>query len=133
MMDDYKKLWKEECQRTATQYAIIQMMSANKSVNSCIGDKSVAIYGIGMMGSSLFCLLNQLDIKVKYAIDRRGGASWNGIKVYKPEDELPEVDFIVITVDSVYMEMQKNIASKGISYMSIHEFVCELINVPFNY
>lgn len=58
---------------------------------------SVAIYGFADIGHKLNEQLRNEGIMIKYAIDQYVGSVTNGIKVYRPEEELPQVDAIIIT------------------------------------
>lgn len=59
--------------------------------------QSVAIYGFGDLGQKLYEQLKIEKIKVLYAIDMYKGESVGHLKVYRPQDNLPEVDGVIIT------------------------------------
>ncbi len=58
---------------------------------------SVAIYGFADLGHKLLEQLRKEKIKVEYAIDQYVGSINGDIIVYRPEEELPIVDAIIIT------------------------------------
>ena len=61
------------------------------------GIKTVAIYGMSHIGQRIIDDLQGSNIKVLYGIDRRADRLTYEMDIYKPEDELPEVDAILVT------------------------------------
>ncbi|MBR5337926.1 MAG: glycoside hydrolase family 99-like domain-containing protein [Lachnospiraceae bacterium] len=61
------------------------------------GINTVAIYGFADLGHKLLYQLRKEGISVKYAIDQYVGSVQGDIHVYRPEEELPEVDAVIIT------------------------------------
>ena len=75
---------------------------------------SIAIYGIGEIGNRLFEELTRTsDIEIKYAIDNVSGKGHSVLKVYGPDDELPQVDVIVVTVDYIFEQIKEKLAEKN--------------------
>ena len=67
------------------------------------GYQTIAIYGMGRMGD---CLLNELcrgNVSVKYAIDRNVEEIYARVDLYKPSDDIPDVDAILITDITIKM------------------------------
>lgn len=60
--------------------------------------KTIAVYGLGDFYGYFRELQHKLDVKVLYGIDR-DAKSICGLKTYTREDELPDADAVVITVD----------------------------------
>lgn len=65
--------------------------------------KSVAIYGMGVLGKNLFYELNNRgEISVEYIMDQNMIGDFMGKKVMRIENGIPCVDAIIITVISQY-------------------------------
>lgn len=66
----------------------------------------IAIYGLGEIGNRLYEELSRTsDIRVAYAIDSRADKKRTPLKVYKPEEALPDVDVIVVSVNYIFDEI----------------------------
>lgn len=89
--------------------------------------KHVAIYGIHHMGK---CLLNELKdskITVDYAIDKRPENAEEMIKVYLPEEELPEVDAVIVTAFYFFDEIEDQLMNKlDCPIISMEDIIYEL-------
>lgn len=82
------------------------------------GVKSIAIYGMGVIGEQLAMeALEVTDVKLKYIIDRRP-KRYQLVDSYTPDDELVAVDAIVITCQEC--ENVKSMLSKKIDAKIIH-------------
>lgn len=62
------------------------------------GIYSVAIYGMGYLGCSLFDELEHDNIKIEYVMDRDIGYADNMLNIVRLVEKLPEVDVIIVTV-----------------------------------
>jgi len=62
----------------------------------------VAIYGMGKLGKWLIRVMQKVGIDVAYAIDKRAGDIECYFPVFFPDDELPNVDAIIVSVYSEY-------------------------------
>lgn len=91
------------------------------------GYKHIAIYGMHHMGK---CLLNELKdsgITVDYAIDKRPENAEEMIKVYLPEDELPEVDAVIVTAFYFFDEIEDQLMNKlECPIISMEDIIYEL-------
>lgn len=76
------------------------------------GLKTVAIYGFGDLGAALASELENTDIDVKYVIDQAANFVYTELKVYKPEDSLPEVDVIVVTAIHYFTEIKSEMEKR---------------------
>lgn len=89
------------------------------------GYRSVAIYGMGEIGERLLADLKQNGVCVEYAIDRNSVAE--ELKIYSPNDELPEVDVIIVTVPHVYSSVKKQLKiSKNTEVVNIEQIIYDL-------
>lgn len=70
---------------------------------------SVGFYGYGVCGHSFLQLSKNLALSVGYGIDRKVTDAEN-IRIYSPEDELPEADAILITLNNKDEEVEKALA-----------------------
>lgn len=84
----------------------------NKNMCGYLLDKNIkraAVYGMGNMGKRMCDELLENGIEVGYAIDRRGGSSYKGIKIRKLTESLDAVDIVIITVFAQQDEIEKDI------------------------
>lgn len=61
------------------------------------GINKIVIYGFADIGRKLYRQLQEERVPVEYAIDQYVGDGIEGVKVYRPEEELPESEMIIIT------------------------------------
>ena len=76
------------------------------------GFKRIAIYGMGNVGEHLFKTLKNTDIEVAYGIDGNAVDTDYEVKLYAPDDDLPEVDAIVVTIPFAYESIKNNLEEK---------------------
>lgn len=86
---------------------------SNRTVADYLSEKgyrTIGVYGMGNMGDCLIGELNNSPVVVKYAIDRNAEDIYANVNLYKPNDDLPDADAIVVTVltesDSIKNELQ---------------------------
>lgn len=60
--------------------------------------KKIAIYGRGVMGVGLYKVLKEEGLEISYFIDRIRGASFEDVETKLPDEDLPPVDIIFVTV-----------------------------------
>lgn len=91
------------------------------------GIKSIAIYGMDNVGERFYEELKDTDIRIEYAIDKKGGYINSDIKMISPEDEFEKVDAIVVTVVYYFDEIFKKLSSKtDIPIISLEEILYEV-------
>lgn len=96
----YKKRFGAEASRAYS--GIIYRKEIIDGVNAFFKEKKVdsaAFYGYGVCGHSFLRLSKNLALTVRYGIDRKAMDAAE-IKVYTPEDELPETDAVLITLNN---------------------------------
>jgi lactate dehydrogenase-like 2-hydroxyacid dehydrogenase len=85
--------------------------------------KSVAIYGFGDLGATLASELEGTDVEVEYVIDRAADFVYTELKVFRPEDSLPDVDVVVVTAihyfDDIKSYMEKRISCPIVSMETV--------------
>ena len=87
----------------------------DKSITKYFEDnnyKSIAIYGMGEMGSRLYDDLRNSDISVKYAIDKKAVGTYEDLVVYDLEDEFEDVDVIIVSAVSAFDEIEDELSDK---------------------
>ena len=77
--------------------------------------EKVAIYGLGACGREFLKLKDQLQVELAYGIDRETKAA-REIPVYTPEEELPKVDAVLITLYSHNMEIEAFLNKKAFRF-----------------
>lgn len=92
------------------------------------GYNNVAIYGTGKLGIHLFYELKKSGVKVDYGIDRNYDTVIYPVDVYSPEQLLPKVDAIIITVIDQYAEISKMLCAKmNSSMIPLEEIIEEIL------
>lgn len=87
------------------------------------GYGSAAVYGAGEVGRRVLAELSGTGIKVLYAIDKKPVEV--GIPVYAPDDDLPAVDCVIVSVVMEYREIYRCLRAKlECPILSIEEIVC---------
>ncbi len=76
-----------------------------------IGCSSFAIYGMSSLGKHLLLRARKEGIEPAYGIDRYVGQFGDDFKIYRPEEELPNVDCIIITAYD-YEEIKNTLKKK---------------------
>lgn len=80
--------------------------------------QTIAIYGMGALGSRLYDDILELPVEVKYIIDKNASQIREtkkelcNIEIYTCEQELPIVDAIVITPIQFYNEIERDLGNK---------------------
>lgn len=85
--------------------------------------KSVAIYGMKELGVHLWEMLKDTNIRVEYVIDMNPEVVSDNIKCYKPSDELPKVDVIVVTASYYFNEISKQLRHTGYPIVSLEDVI----------
>lgn len=91
------------------------------------GYKTIAIYGMGNIGNRLLRVLKDTEIKVEYVIDNYSVNSDKEIVMKSPDDILPEVDAIIVTVPFAFVEVKNKIEKRsGIPVVSMEHILFEV-------
>ncbi len=81
---------------------------------------TIGIYGIGKIGKLFYDeLKDSKDIKIIFGIDQ-SVFSYNGLTVYRPYEEIPKVDAIIVTTNNIFDDVKKLLEQ------NIH---CPIINI----
>jgi len=99
-----------------------------KSITKYLTDHSirtVAIYGMGMLGIPLYKELSNCHIEVAYGIDNDSTKDYKfELPIYTLHDELPNVDLVIVTVGYAYESIKNVILKKGdFTIISLGEIV----------
>lgn len=76
------------------------------------GYKTVAVYGLKELGKALIEELKDTEIEVKYGIDKNVDKMHMQTDVFKPDENLPEVDVIVVTSVHYYADIEMGLRDK---------------------
>lgn len=91
-------------------------------------NKSVAVYGYGILGRHLINELQRADIDLKFIIDQKAQCFEN-INIYKPDDNWPYVDLIIVTPTYDYGRIYKMIRdyNKEIEVVSLGHILMDYL------
>lgn len=79
------------------------------------------------VGRSLYRELENSDVIVKYAIDKKASQMNSEINIISPDEELPEVDIIIVTSTYYFNEIYNYLDSKtDIPVVSFEDILFEL-------
>lgn len=90
-----------------------ELKQNNKSITDYLKDNNynnVAVYGVSYIGIALISELENSDVEVAYGIDTREIDI--EIPVYKPENELPDTDIVIVTPVTYYEEIKGKISGR---------------------
>ncbi|MCM1425833.1 MAG: glycosyltransferase [Eubacterium sp.] len=88
---------------------------------------SVAIYGMGYIGESLYYELKNSNISVVYAIDKSAIDFREELQIFHPDNELPPVDVMIVTLVEKCEELCDYLAQKaGCPVVTIQRLLLEL-------
>lgn len=86
------------------------------------GINSVAIYGMAALGKHVLVQLRKEGAAVLFGIDRYVGQFGDDFKIYRPEENFPDVDAVIITAydtNSIYEQMKDKYKGKLIALEDI--------------
>lgn len=90
------------------------------------GYKKIAIYGMHYLGDSLLTELEGSDIEVVCAIDKHAELRYTEIPLYRPDEEIPEVDAVVVTAFFFFDEIEEQLNKKvSCPILSIEDIIYE--------
>lgn len=76
------------------------------------GYHTCAVYGIGAVGKQIYEALKGTGITVRYFIDRSLPYPEEAVPVYRPDEELPEVDVIILSLVEQEEPVRKLLSEK---------------------
>lgn len=82
----------------------LYLKEKNRSVDGYFEErkyKKIAIYGVGEMGKRLHNELKYTNLEVAFFIDSKG-EGYDGVKIYRSTDVLPNVDVDVVVISVAY-------------------------------
>lgn len=93
---------------------------------------SIAIYGAGKIGQSLYRHLGQAEYKISFWIDQYEDGEIMGYKVKRPEKiQNDKVDMIIVASPYHFSEMKRNIEyveENGTKVIAIQDFIYKVLN-----
>ena len=113
--------------RNELEKVISQKPAVIKKMNEYFRDnelKEIALYGLGQEAKRFLLILEDLDIRISYGIDKIPNSL---LKIcYRPTDELPKVDAILITNLRNSVEIKKDLNKYvDISCVSLQEDILQ--------
>jgi len=118
-------LWRKKCNSIPTICELgfktlsnwLQLKQNGKTIQNFFDDNyisTIAIYGMGELGKRLYDELKELDVEVKYAIDKNADRiDIKGLEIITLEQELKAVDAIIVTPLHFFDEIEESIDKKG--------------------
>lgn len=98
--------------RTMSQYVVTKQQ--HKEVSDYFeenGYERIAVYGMSHMGQRLIDDLKDSKVQVVYGVDQRADRLTYSLPIYRPSEELPQVDAIVVTAYD-FDEIEEELAEK---------------------
>ena len=74
--------------------------------------RTIAIYGMNIVGETLLNELKETEIRVLYGIDRNAEGIYTNIDVVLPETDLKDVDAIIVTAVTYFDEIKEFLNKK---------------------
>lgn len=109
----------------------LTMKQAGLSIEDVLikkGISSIAIYGMGYLGCSLYDELEGGGVRIEYIMDKGMEDTANAIRLVSMEEELPEADAVVVTVlseiQNLCEQLRKKCSYKIVSIVEILDW-CE--------
>lgn len=72
----------------------------------------VAIYGLYLIGERLYTELSDEKIDIVYGIDSRCRSYLEGIRVYRPMEQLPQADIIIVTAVAEFEDIRDHLQDR---------------------
>ncbi len=91
------------------------------------GYKKIAIYGMHYLGERLYESLKDSEIEVAYVIDRNADNIFAEVDVYKPDEELYDVDAVIVTAFYFFDEIEESLAEQLVCpIVSLEDIINEM-------
>lgn len=112
----------------------LSVMEEGRNISDYLKEKGyykVAIYGAQDTGWHLAKQLQKTEIELKYIIDRSVfSGRLNAFPIYRPDDQLPEVDAIIVTPVWDYQNIKEKLLKKvSCQIISLQEIIEEMKDV----
>lgn len=121
-VEQYKKNWMllDQWLRRVEQKKFIKNTLEKRNI------KSIAIYGLGILGIHLKTELEKSSIEIKYIIDTRKQGEKREIPILGLDDQFPEVDAIIVSVVNEFDEIARQLdARTTIPVISLEDILFE--------
>ncbi len=109
--------------RTMNQYVVTKQL--HKDLSGYFAEKgirTIAVYGMSHIGQRIIDDLENSDVRVLFGIDKRADRLTYEMDIYKPEDEFPDVDAIVVAAydfDEIEEALSAKVSCKILSFEDI--------------
>ena len=89
--------------------------------------KRVAIYGLNDIAYTIINELNDFDTKIAFCIDRNADNLFSEIDLYRPDEDMPDVDVCIVAIPELYREITEVLKGKmNCPIISIEDIIWEL-------
>lgn len=131
MHDDYINVEKKVYDKEQHLENILDKWLEIKELGKTIFDsrnEKIAVYGYGLLGRHLLRELEKNAIRVEFIVDRREIMNID-IPLYRPDEEWPYADIIIVTATYEYGQIYKMIKEKngGMKILSLEHLIMECI------
>lgn len=110
LMNYYRELEKRQLYYSV-MVAWVDCLQHNISIGDYLkkkGIQTIGIYGMQAIGERVFCDLMQNGINPVCIIDKSDDI-YGEIPIYRPEEQLPELDMIIVTAEYYYAEIKETL------------------------
>lgn len=111
--------------RTRVYEKMLDMYENKNSLTdrlNTMGISRVAIYGMGKIGRYFRFLVENSSVKIICGIDEKADSIMDDLPIFKPDDDLPKVDAVVMTIEDE--AVNKNLREKkGVKIIRIDELL----------
>lgn len=73
---------------------------------------TIAVYGMAELGQRLVEELQETGIEVRYIVDKNADRVVAELPKYKPDEQLPDVDVMVVTAVYYYQDIEEEMSQK---------------------
>ncbi len=111
--------WEKKLQKMEAYYRLLlqwlSLQQEGKNLAEYLrfnGYHNIAIYGMNEAGERLIEELEDTEIEIKYVVDRNADNIVTNLPKFKPDDDLPEVDVMVVTAIIAFQDIQETMEKK---------------------
>jgi len=134
LQQDCINKWKRQAEKNTGQFMLLDQWTRIKQEGKNLeiyfiknNYRRIAIYGIGYIGKRLIKELKNSEIEIIYGIDQNADSLYSDIRMFKMDEELPDVDAVVVTLTTEFDEVCEALSWKvGCPVISIDDIVNEI-------
>lgn len=115
-------------------FRILDTWMKKRYTNSKVADylkkmnyNNIALYGVGYLGRHLVEELSDTDVRIEYIIDKRVENIEEEIVIYRPTDDFPNTDVIIVTAIADFDEIVETLEKKvSCPILSLEEIIWDM-------